>query len=193
MKRIDFNTGWTCKPLSRPGDAVPVTLPHDAMRTEKRVPDSIGEGNIGFFEGGDYEYRKVFTVPAEAMGQRLELEFEGVYHDPEITVNGQNVDAPPYGYTNFAIDLTGLVKDGENEITVIAHNADQPNSRWYSGTGIYRPVWLWTGGDRRILRDGIRITTLSIDPKQIRVEINVCGEGTADIEVLDGKNLPPSL
>ena len=68
MKKWDFNSGWTCRPLSRPGDAVPVTLPHDAMRTEKRIPDSIGEGNIGFFEGGDYVYRKVFALPEEAKG-----------------------------------------------------------------------------------------------------------------------------
>ena len=190
MKRIDFNSGWTCRPLSRPGDAVPVTLPHDAMRTENRVPDSIGEGNIGFFEGGDYEYRKVFTFPEEAKGQHLELEFEGVYHDPEITVNGKQVDAPPYGYTNFAINLTDLVQEGENEISIIAHNDDQPNSRWYSGTGIYRPVWLWMGGESRILRDGIRVTTLSIAPKRIRVEVSVCGEGTVDIGVWDkDKNL----
>ena len=63
MKRYDFNTGWTCRPLSREGEAVPVTLPHDAMRTEQRVSTSLGEGNIGWFEGGDYEYRKVFSIP----------------------------------------------------------------------------------------------------------------------------------
>ncbi len=187
MKKIDFNSGWTCKPLSRPGEAVPVTLPHDAMRTERRVSDSVGEGNIGFFEGGDYEYRKVFSVPEEARGKHLELQFEGVYHDPEITVNGQRMEAPPYGYTDFSIDLNGLVQpDGENEIAVIARNADQPNSRWYSGTGIYRPVWLWTGGDKRILRDGIRVTTLSIDPKRIRVEALVNGDGIVEMEALDG-------
>ena len=54
MRKMDFNRDWTCKPLSREGDAVPVTLPHDAMRTEARVPTSLGEANIGWFEGGDY-------------------------------------------------------------------------------------------------------------------------------------------
>ena len=187
MKKIDFNTGWTCRPLSREGEAEPVILPHDAMRTERRVPDSIGEGNIGWFEGGDYEYRKVFRIPEEAKGQHLELQFEGVYHDPEITVNGRKADAPPYGYTDFAVDLDGLVlPEAENTITVVAHNADQPNSRWYSGTGIYRPVWLWTGGERRIFPDGIRVTTLSTDPKRIRVELRGQGNGTAEIEALDG-------
>lgn len=187
MKKTDFNTGWTCRPLSREGETIPVLLPHDAMRTENRVPDSIGEGNIGWFEGRDYEYRKVFAIPEEARGKHLELQFEGVYHDPEITVNGQKAEAPPYGYTDFSISLDGLVReDGENEIIVTARNADQPNSRWYSGTGIYRPVWLWSGGERRILPDGIRVTTLSIDPVRIRVELHGCGDGMAEAEVLDG-------
>ncbi len=187
MIRIDFNTGWTCRPLSRPGDAIPVTIPHDAMRTEERTALSCGEGNIGWFSGGDYEYRKVFRLPAEAKGKHLEMEFEGVYHDPVITVNGQKVDAPPYGYTDFAIPLDGLLFfDRENEITVIAHNADQPNSRWYSGTGIYRPVWLWCGGEKRILRNGIRLSTLSYDPPRVRLDLEAAGDGIADISILDG-------
>ena len=190
MKKLDFNGDWTCRSLKGDLEAYPVRLPHDAMRAERRVPDSLGEGNIGFFEGGDYEYRKVFTMPEEAKGKHLELEFEGMYHDPAITVNGQKVDAPPYGYTDFSIDLDGLLnEDGENEITVIAHNADQPNSRWYSGTGIYRPVWLWTGGEKRIIRDGIRVTTLSIAPKRVGIELAVVGDGLADLEVLDGKRV----
>ena len=187
MKKLDFNGNWTCRPLKGDLEAYRVRLPHDAMRTERRVPDSLGEGNIGFFEGGDYEYRKVFAIPEAAKGKHLELEFEGVYHDPEITVNGRHVDAPPYGYTDFSIDLDGLLQeDGENEITVIAHNADHPNSRWYSGTGLYRPVWLWSGGEKRIVRDGLRVTTLSIAPKRIQVGLTVVGDGIADVEVLDG-------
>ena len=190
MKKLDFNTGWTCRPLSREGEALPVILPHDAMRTENRVPDSLGEGNIGYFEGGDYEYRKTFTLPEEARGKHLEMEFEGVYHDPEITVNGRRVDAPPYGYTDFTIDLDGLLhEEEENEIVVIAHNADQPNSRWYSGTGIYRPVWLWCGEEKRILKDGVRVTTLEIDPPRVRVDLNVTGDGVADVQVLDGSRI----
>ncbi|MBQ8137454.1 MAG: glycoside hydrolase family 2, partial [Clostridia bacterium] len=176
MKKIDFNADWTCKPLSWDGTAQPVTLPHDAMRTEERTTQSLGEGNIAWFRGGDYEYRKVFSIPDNAQGKHLELEFEGVYHNPEITINGSGVEAPPYGYTDFSIDLDGLIKpNAENEITVIAHNADQPNSRWYSGTGIYRPVWLWMGGEKRIAKDGIRVTTLSTSPIRISVELSLIG------------------
>lgn len=91
MKRYDFNTGWTCRPLSREGEAVPVTLPHDAMRTEQRVSTSLGEGNIGWFEGGDYEYHKVFSIPDDLQGQTLILEFESVYHNAEVSLNGKSL------------------------------------------------------------------------------------------------------
>ena len=187
MRKLDFNDGWTCAPLSGSEPAVPVTLPHDAMRTERRLPSSLGGSNIGWFEGLDYRYEKSFTVPGELRGQHLELQFEGVYHDPEITVNGHAVSAPPYGYTDFNIDLDGLLDwEGENRITVIARNSDQPNSRWYSGTGIYRPVWLWHGPDRHVLMDGIRVTTVSLSPSRVRAEIRVQGGGTVSIGVFDG-------
>ena len=186
MKRCDFNTGWTCRPLSREGDAVPVTLPHDAMRTERRVETSLGEGNIGWFEGGDYEYKKLFSVPSDLQGQTLILEFESVYHNAEVFLNGNKLAFRPYGYTNFYVDVTSHLKDGENELTVIARNADQPNSRWYSGTGIYRPVWLWAAKEKYILLNGVRIETLGISPARIRVSVKTSVAGTAKFEVLSG-------
>ena len=69
MRKLDFNTGWTCEPLNGTAPAVPVILPHDAMRTEQRVPASLGGGNIGWFEGLDYRYGKVFTLPEELKGK----------------------------------------------------------------------------------------------------------------------------
>ena len=186
MKRIDFNRGWTCRPLSREGEAIPVTLPHDAMRTEARVPTSLGEGNIGYFEGGDYEYRKLFTLPEELKDKQLTLEFEGVYHNAEVWLNGEKAAFRPYGYTNFYVELKPWLKDGENELRVIARNADQPNSRWYSGTGIYRPVWLWAGGEKHIKLNGLRVTTLGIEPPRVRVEVGTSAPGEVEVEVLDG-------
>ena len=186
MKRYDFNTGWTCRPLSREGEAIPVLLPHDAMRTERRVSTSVGEGNIGWFEGGDYEYKKVFSVPAELDGQELILEFESVYHNAEVFLNGTKIAARPYGYTNFYVNLKPHLKPGDNELTVIARNADQPNSRWYPGTGIYRPVWLWAGRKEHILLNGIRIRTLDIDPARIQVQVSTSCPGTVRLEIHDG-------
>ena len=186
MQRLDFNSGWTCRPMSREGEAIPVRIPHDAMRTEARVPTCLGEGNIGYFEGGDYEYRKVFTLPEELRNRVLRLEFEGVYHKAEIWLNGEKIAFRPYGYTNFYVDLTGLLREGENELLVIARNADQPNSRWYSGTGIYRPVWLWTGEEEHIRLNGVKIRTLSIRPAKIRVDVQTSVPGEVIVEILDG-------
>ena len=184
MRRTDFNQGWSCRPLSRDGEAVAVTLPHDAMRTERRVPESMGEANIGWFEGGDYEYTKTFTLPEGVSGRHAMLEFEGVYHDAEIWLNGAKLYTRPYGYTNFYFPLDDAL-EGDNEIKVIAHNADQPNSRWYSGTGIYRPVWLWTGDGIRI--NGLKIRTLSIDPPTIEARVQTVRPGAVKLEILDGQ------
>ena len=133
MRKLDFNRGWTCRCLTRNEEEYAVTLPHDAMISEPRREDSQGEGNIGWYIGGDYEYRKKFVVPEEYERKTLILEFEGVYHNAEVYVNGRKAVFRPYGYTNFYVNLNGLVKIGkQNEIRVIARNSDQPNSRWYS-------------------------------------------------------------
>ena len=186
MKRYDFNHGWTCRALKPGGEPIPVTLPHDAMRTEARVNTSLGEGNIGWYEGGDYEYRKIFTLPEDLAGKKLILEFESVYHNAEVWLNGQKIASRPYGYTNFYAELNGALQEGENELLVIARNADQPNSRWYSGTGIFRPVWLWAAGEKHVKLNGLRIRTLSIRPAKIAVTVETSVPGQADVEILDG-------
>ena len=169
-------------------EAYPVSIPHDAMRTEERVATSTGEGNIGWFEGGDYEYVKKFTLEPELSGKKLILEFESVYHNAEVWVNGQKALYRPYGYTNFYVELNEFLIDGENEIRVIARNADQPNSRWYSGTGIFRPVWLWAAGEKHIRLNGVKIDTLSILPAKIRVRVETSVPGDVFVEILDGEN-----
>jgi len=184
MRKIDFSDGWTCRCITTGGEAQAVTIPHDAMISAPRTGRSTGAGNIGWFEGYDYEYRKIFTVPAELQGKNLVLEFEGVYHEAEVYLNDEKVIYRPYGYTNFYIDLTGKVREGaENELRVLAKNSDQPNSRWYSGTGIYRPVNLYTAGDEHILLNGLRITTVSYDPAQIEVEVRTSVPGTVQVEI----------
>ena len=184
MLKKDFNHDWTCTPLSREGEAVRVTLPYDAMRTEKRIPESTGEGSIGWFEGGDYEYERVLTLSEEDLKTRMVLEFESVYRNSQVYMNDTLVMERPYGYTNFYVDLKGHVKEGENRIRVIARNADQPNSRWYSGTGIIRPVWLWQGPEEGILVNGVKISTLGIQPARIEVRVLTSAPGPVRIEIL---------
>ena len=189
MRKIDFNQDWTCRCLTREEPSEAVTLPHDAMRTELRVNSSLGEGNIGWFEGGDYEYRKTFSLDSGLTGKKLLLEFESVYHNAEVWVNGQKAMYRPYGYTNFYVELNDYLREGENEIKVIARNSDQPNSRWYSGTGIFRPVWLWTAGEKYIPVNGVKIETLSIHPAKIRIRVETSEPGDVTVEIRDGRTI----
>ena len=185
MKRIDFNKGWTCRCLTREEEARAVTLPHDAMISEPRTEDSVAEGNIGWYIGGDYEYVKRFDAPAEWQGKALLIEFEGVSRDAEVFINGEKAAERPYAYTNFYVDAAPFLRFGEeNEIRVVARNTDQPNSRWYPGTGIYRPVWLFLGDEARIPVNGVQIRTLSILPATIEVRVRTSQPGPVKVEVL---------
>ena len=178
MKRVNFNRDWTCRCLTREGEALPVALPHDAMISEPRSNDSVAEGNIGWYIGGDYEYVKRFDAPEEWQTKTLLLEFEGVMRDAEVFINGRKAGHRPYGYTNFYVNPAPFLSYGaENELRVVAHNAEQPNSRWYPGTGIYRPVWLHLADKACIPVNGVRIRTLSIRPVKIEVTVKTSVPG----------------
>lgn len=184
MQKIDFNKDWMCRCLTRDEEAYPVTLPHDAMLSEPRTQESTGEGNIGWYIGGDYEYTKNFFVPEEYKGKKVLIEFEGIYHNGEVYINGKKAAYRPYGYTNFYVDTEGFFQYGkENEIKVIARNADQPNSRWYSGTGIYRPAYLYVGEEKHIPVNGVKIRTLSYDPARIEVVVKTSSPGEVSLKI----------
>lgn len=187
MRKISLNKDWTVRPLSRPGDPKRVDVPHDAMIDEPRVPESMGEGNIGWYVGGDYEYTKALFAPEDWRDQHVVIEFEGVYREAEVYLNGEKAAFCPYGYTNYYVDCDHLLRYGEeNELKVVAHNAEQPNSRWYSGTGIYRPVNLWLGGENYIHLNGVRIRTLNYETGEIEVLVRMNRPGQLRVEILDG-------
>ena len=184
MQKIDFNKDWICRCLTRDEEAYPVTLPHDAMLSEPRTQESTGEGNIGWYIGGDYEYTKNFFVPEEYKDKKVLIEFEGIYHNGEVYINGKKAAYRPYGYTNFYVDTEGFFQYGkENEIKVIAHNADQPNSRWYPGTGIYRPAYLHVAREKYIPVNGVKIRTLSYDPAKIEVVVKTSAPGEVSLKI----------
>lgn len=185
MKATSLLTGWTCRHLGDTAPGKPVTLPHDAMLAEPRTALSAGGTNTGWYEGYDYEYRRTLTVPENELADTHILEFEGVYHNAEVWLNGQKAAFRPYGYTNFYVDCAPYLHAGENELRVIARNADQPNSRWYSGAGIYRPVQLWTARGAHITLNGAKIRTLSLDPAVVEVRVKTTAPGTVRLTVDD--------
>lgn len=185
MKPTPLLTGWTCRHLGDTAPGKPVTLPHDAMLAEPRTALSAGGTNTGWYEGYDYEYRRTLTVPENELADTHILEFEGVYHNAEVWLNGQKAAFRPYGYTNFYVDCAPYLHAGENELRVIARNADQPNSRWYSGAGIYRPVQLWTARGAHIVLNGVKIRTLSLDPAVVEVRVKTTAPGTVRLMVDD--------
>ena len=185
MKPTLLLTGWTCRHLGDTAPGKTVTLPHDAMLAEPRTALSAGGTNTGWYEGYDYEYRRTLTVPENELADTHILEFEGVYHNAEVWLNGQKAAFRPYGYTNFYVDCAPYLHAGENELRVIARNADQPNSRWYSGAGIYRPVQLWKARGAHITLNGVKIRTLSLQPAIVEVRVKTTAPGTVRLTVDD--------
>ena len=185
MKATSLLTGWTCRHLGDTAPGKTVTLPHDAMLAEPRTALSAGGTNTGWYEGYDYEYRRTLTVPENTLADTHILEFEGVYHNAEVWLNGQKAAFRPYGYTNFYVDCAPYLHAGENELRVIARNADQPNSRWYSGAGIYRPVQLWKARGAHITLNGVKIRTLSLQPAIVEVRVKTTAPGTVRLTVDD--------
>jgi len=185
MKATSLLTGWTCRHLGDTAPGKTVTLPHDAMLAEPRTALSAGGTNTGWYEGYDYEYRRTLTVPENELADTHILEFEGVYHNAEVWLNGQKAAFRPYGYTNFYVDCAPYLHAGENELRVIARNADQPNSRWYSGAGIYRPVQLWKARGAHITLNGVKIRTLSLQPAIVEVRVKTTAPGTVRLTVDD--------
>ena len=192
MQCQKFNEGWTFEKAGQDDRlkafygnnyAVPVTLPHDAMIREKREKDCPAGAQSGFYPGGVYTYEKAFTAPEEWKKQDVSLEFEGIYGTARVWINGALAAVNRNGYMGFGIDLKPWIcYDSENIIKVDVDNSQQPNSRWYTGSGIYRDVNLWTGSKVYIPHDKMRITTLSANDYMAVVEVcaelkNISGQG----------------
>ncbi|MCD8143517.1 MAG: DUF4982 domain-containing protein [Clostridiales bacterium] len=182
MTRTAFCQGWT---FGKAGEAAltPVCLPHDAMQTEPRRADAPSGSGGGYYPGGSYVYEKVFTAPLDWAEREVMVEFEGVYPTAKVFLNGAELGGCAYGYNLFRVALRGLVYGGENTLRVEADNSETPNSRWYSGAGIYRPVWLLTMNREHILPDGVRVTTVSYDPAVIHVEVETSLAEAAGAEI----------
>lgn len=161
-----FAKGWTFW-SDRNSTHKTVTLPHDAMQTEQRC-DTLADGrHNGFFPGDKYYYEKTLDVPASWLEKHVTLTFEGVYRNAKVFINGQEAGSNAYGYTEFTVCADGKLKSGKNVIRVEVDNSQLPNSRWYSGAGIYRPVHI--NVQEPVYIDNVRIDTRNIYPAIIHV------------------------
>ena len=161
-----------------------VDLPHDAMIVEQRDPESLSGSAGAYFPGGIYIYEKTFDVPHDWSDKHILFEFEGVYQNSKVYINGLEAGGYPYGYMPFTVCADGFLEYGkENIIRVVADNSKIPNSRWYTGGGIYRPVWMYVTNKEHIKHEGVKISTLSYKPARIRVETAHTG-GNINVEIL---------
>lgn len=183
MIREDFNRNWK---FSRATEHTfqAVELPHDAMLYEERTKDAPGEGAAGYFQGGKYIYEKQFFVPSEWKEDYIAIEFEGVYQKTKVYLNNEFITECSYGYIPFLADISNTVKAGEeNIIRVEVDNSMQPNSRWYTGSGIYRPVHMVHGKKNHIKWQGIKIDTISYEPAVVRVRTELETEETVNVKI----------
>ena len=133
--------------------------------------DAISQVNGGFTNGGTGWYRKTFTLPNEQKGKRFLIQFDGVYMNAEVWLNGRSLGTHPYGYTSFWFDLTDKVRFESANVLAVKVRNEGENSRWYSGSGIYRHVWLKTFAPVHVAQWRTYITTPEVSSSLARVSI----------------------
>jgi len=191
MKAIPWNEGWQYS-NGRPGytkdgakNVKMITLPHDAQISTDTYAEAPAGSATGFYGGGVAVYTKRFDVPTEWKDQRVMLQFDGVYQNSEVVINGHLVACHHYGYTPFLADLTPyLYFHRTNRVEVMVNNTAQPNSRWYSGTGIYRPVNLLVSPAVHVEPYGIYAYTKYVVNGMafVMVEVTVANDKAVHIE-----------
>ena len=180
-ERLSFNDDW-CFSLGDDSLASQLDYADSGWRVLNLPHDWAIEGNFskdnpsgtggGALPGGIGWYRKTFTPKNADKEKHFRIEFDGVYMNSEVFINGTLLGKRPYGYISFSYDLTPYLKWGEkNVIAVRVDNAEQPNSRWYSGCGIYRNVWLVKTGDIRVAQWGTQVTTTSVEAQMASLKV----------------------
>lgn len=201
MLREKFNAGWRfwkdADPFELvanvPADALTVDLPHDAMFCEAQRADSANGGSTGFLDAGVYKYHKTFFVPEAWRGGKVVLAFEGVYCHAAVYVNQSLAGTCDSGYREFTVEAQDYLRFGaENEILVLVRCGDR-NTRWYSGAGIYRDVYLLHAPAVHFTPYGVRFTTVEVGDggALVEVEAKIENDGTAQTATAQIRLLDP--
>lgn len=187
MQKTPINFDWIRSTGNSMGffgaaeQGTPVNLPDDFVINLPRDPDVVSGAASGYFPGGQATYTRQIAAPDEWAGKTVLLDIDGAYMNAEVMLNGEKIGYNPYGYTAFISDMTPHLKAGkQNELKVITQNR-QPNSRWYSGGGLYREVNVWVGDKYYLHPWSVYVTTpeASAEKAVIRAQIDVTN-ATAD-------------
>jgi beta-galactosidase len=159
-----------------------LSVPHDwSIELSFNQGSPSGAGG-GYLDGGVGWYRKTFTLDPSYAGKRILISFDGVYMNSQVWINGTSLGTRPYGYSTFQYDITPYVRtDGTSNVVAVRVNNNQPNSRWYSGSGIYRNVWLTALDPVHVAYNGAFVTTPSVSPGSgsVSVATEVENKGSA--------------
>ncbi len=176
-RRVLFDAGWRfhrgdAKGAQKPGfdDSKwrAPDLPHDFMLEGDFVFEKDFH-HVGWLDGGVGWYRKTFRLPGDAAGKKVFIEFEGVYNNCDVWINGRHLGNRFYGYSTFQYDLTEHVNFGGDNVIAVRVNNEQPCSRWYSGAGIYRHVWLTVTNKVHVAHWGTYVTTPKVTAESATV------------------------
>lgn len=164
-RRLDLPHDWSIEDLPGKGTSFD--------------PAAVSQVQGGYTVGGTGWYRKTFDVPGAQIGKRIVIQFDGVYMNAEVWLNGRRVGEHPYGYTSFWFDLTDKVNFGGANVLAVKVRNEGENSRWYSGSGIYRHVWLKTLDPVHVAQWGTYVTTPEVSTSSAKVNIRtrVLSEG----------------
>ena len=181
MKQELFNDDWLfwydensfALVWNIPEQAQKITLPHDAMISETPYAESRNGNNTGFRDGKNYVYVKTFIAEEEDLYRENILKFEGSYMNTFVYVNGQLAGKHHNGYTTFYVNMKDFLHFGENEIRVQVRNGAMSNSRWYSGGGLYRDVYLFSSDLLHVSATGSKIRTVELENDFARIEVSV--------------------
>lgn len=178
MIKQSFNCDWIAGPkqsvfasfAGTAADTKSVTLPYDALRDQPRSANSTQGSHTAYYPGGHFEYTKTFDVPAEWRDKTVILEFEGVYRDAMVYINGEFAAQRPSGYAGFAIKADAYLRYGQPNAIAVQARAHE-DSRWYTGAGIYRNTHIIVAEPVHIALDGVRITTPDVDAEHAVVAV----------------------
>jgi beta-galactosidase len=179
-----FDFGWRFNLGDTPGGEAPafddsawrpLDLPHDWSIEGPYDEKAPSGGPGGYLPTGIGWYRKTFILPESARGRRIDIQFDGVYEHSTVWVNGHEAGSRPYGYSTFAYDISAYVNFGSapNVVAVRVDNSQQPNSRWYSGSGIFRHTWIITTDPLRVAPWGVDVTTPDVSTEAATVNVRV--------------------